>query len=59
MLANISKLSLPIIEKIEILLKHADAHIILESDLKRFFKKSYMYGVIVFLYIYEGVRDNR
>ncbi len=48
-LANITHLPIEIIEKIGILLKEPKARII--KDLDSFFKKSYIFGPIVFFYL--------
>jgi len=49
-LANITHLPKPLIEKISFLLKSPNAKII--SDLRSFFKKSFSFGPIVFLYLF-------
>lgn len=49
-LANITHLPKPLIEKISLLLKSPTSKVI--SDLNTFFKKSFIYGPIVFLYLF-------
>ena len=49
-LANITRLPKPLIEKITLLLKSPTSRVI--SDLKSFFKGSFIFGPIVFLYLF-------
>ena len=49
-LANITHLPLPLIEKISLLLKSPTSAVI--SDLKSFFKRSFIFGPILFLYLF-------
>lgn len=49
-LANITHLPKPLIEKIALLLKSPTSRVV--SDLKSFFKNSFIFGPIVFLYLF-------